>query len=564
MRSTTSRPLPLARSTRRAVAASVGSMLFVALVSATPNSPFYPVLPLNYEPSGPLRWVSDLIGLTHLTPMELVVVGLLATTSAALGFLLMLREAWNGRMSMRTVLLLALAFHVAVLTLPLLFSRDVYSYAYYGKTVSTYNANPYVMTPDDMSQINAMYGLVWPGWRGTPSVYGPLFTWVSAFLTRLVRSPSSVITGFQALAAAASLATAAIIARTVQRVRPERAVFAAAIIGLNPIVVFHVVGGGHNDMLVAFFIAAAVALLFARRDLLSAVCLGLGMSVKATALVPLVLLLVAVAATSSPARRRRVILRYGAVVGGVWLVMAIPFLQASNPTLGLIEVAGHDSWMAPGQLVVHLFGGTGRLLGGETAGTVGEVLARVGLFGLSAAGVVLIARHLWLRPEARTPERLAAAWGWALLVVILPSPVLFTWYLVWILPLAWVLPRVPRRGLVLLSAFFIVTQLVTESSRLPEQLKELKFPFGHPIAIAVLFWVGRDFVRRIRTGRLLDEDEPGEVFGDRFERGGGDEGPSERLRRLASTSPSSGGAARVPSADRVAAVGQIALMHHRV
>jgi hypothetical protein len=563
MHTSTSRSLPLARSTRRAVAASVGSMLFVALVSATPNSPFYPVLPPGYEPSGPLRWVSDFIGLNQLTPMALIVVGLLATTSAAVGFLLVLREAWNGRMSMRTVLLLSVAFHVAVVTLPLLFSRDVYSYAYYGRTINTYNANPYVVSPRDASELNSMWSLTWPGWRGTPSVYGPLFTWVSAILTGLFRSPSSVISVFQVLAAAASLGTTAIMARTVQRVRPERAVFAAAIIGLNPIVVFHVVGGGHNDMLVAFFIAAAVWLLVARRDLLSAVCLGLGMSVKATALVPLVLLFVAVAAAASPPRRRHVILRYAGVVGGVWLAFAIPFLQMSNPTLGLIEVAGHDSWMAPGQLLVHLFGGTGRLLGGETAGTVGEILARVSLFGLSAAGVVLIARHVWLRPEARTPERLAAAWGWALLVVILPSPVLFTWYLVWILPLAWVLPRIPRRGLVLLSAFFIVTQLVTESSRLPEQLKEFKFPFGHPIAIAVLFWVGRDFVRRIRSGRLLDDDAPGDVFGDDFERGGGDREPSAHLREAASAAWR-GGAVRSPGADRVAAVGQIALRHYRM
>ena len=56
----------------------------------------------------------------------------------------------------------------------------------------------------------------------------------------------------------------AIVARLVQRVRPERAVFAVAVIGLNPIVVFHVVGGGHNDMLVALFVAAAVVAVCSR------------------------------------------------------------------------------------------------------------------------------------------------------------------------------------------------------------------------------------------------------------------------------------------------------------
>jgi hypothetical protein len=103
--------------------------------------------------------------------------------------------------------------------------------------------------------------------------------------------------------------------------------------------------------------------------------------------------------------------------------------------------------------------------------------------------------------------------------LILPSPVLFTWYLVWILPLAWALPRVPRRAMVVLSAFFIVTQLVTESSRLPDVLASVQLPFGHPIAVAVLVWVGVDFVRRIRRDIPFDAETAKPAFGDRFEVG---------------------------------------------
>jgi len=493
-------------------------MLFVAVVSATPRSPFYPRLPRDVEAFGPLRWFSDLIGLPMLNDLGLMIVGLLATGAAAIGFILVLREAWNGRLAMRWVILLAVAYHALILFLPLLFSRDVYSYAYYGKIVTAYGGNPYVDTPKDFPHY-ALWEYTWPGWRGTPSVYGPLFTWISVLLQTVVKSPGSLINGFQILAAAASLGTVAILARLVDKVRPERAVFAAAIVGLNPIVVFHVVGGGHNDILVAFFVAAAVALLFARRDLLSAVALGLGMSVKATAVVPLLLLIVAVAATTEPERRRAVLVRYGGVVGAVWLALALPFLQADNPTLGLLEVAGHDSWMAPGQLLVRAFSGVGGLIGGETfrepAATVGRLL----LFAMSATGILLIARRLWRDPAARQPAALTAAWGWALLILILPSPVLFTWYLVWILPLAWALPRVPRRAMVVLSAFFIVTQLVTESSRLPDVLASVQLPFGHPIAVAVLVWVGVDFVRRIRRDIPFDAETAKPAFGDRFEVG---------------------------------------------
>jgi hypothetical protein len=243
------------------------------------------------------------------------------------------------------------------------------------------------------------------------------------------------------------------------------------------------------------------------------------MSVKATAVIPLVLLIVMVVANAEPDRRRRVLLTYLGVSGGVWLVLAIPFLQSANPTLGLMEIAGHDSWMAPGQIVVHIFSGFGRIVGGEPFAEAGQTVARVLLFAISAGAVFWIARKLWTRPSWRTPATLAAAWGWAMLAVVLPSPVLFTWYLMWILPLAWVLPKVPRRSLAILSAFFVVTQLVTEADRLPDELRNVQLPFGHPVAIAVCLWVGVALYRRLRRDVPFDAELDGPVVGDRFEKG---------------------------------------------
>jgi alpha-1,6-mannosyltransferase len=350
-------------------------------------------------------------------------------------------------------------------------------------------------------------------------VYGPLFTWISILLQSVVKSPSSLINGFQVLAAAASLGTLAILARLVDRVRPERAVFAVAVVGLNPIVVYHVVGGGHNDMLVALFISAAVALLFARKELLCAIALGLAVSVKASAAIPLVLLLVAVVAQTPRARRWGVLLRTAGITGAIWLVFALPFLQLQNPTLGIVEVSGHDSGKAPGQAVVTLFGGVGRLFGGSQGADMGAVIGRLSLFAMAIAVVALIARRIWTDPEARRPAALAAAWGWAMLLVVLLSPILGAWYLAWILPIAWTLPRVARRSVVILSVAFVVTELVTESSRLPDLLRGVDLPIGHPIAVAVLVWLAMDLARRLRRGIPFDAETSDRVFGDRFETG---------------------------------------------
>jgi len=405
-----------------------------------------------------------------------------------------------------------------VLTLPLLFSRDVYSYAYYGRIWTTYGGNPYVLTPSDFP-INSLWKLTWPGWRATPSVYGPLFTWVSIVTTGVLHSVHSVIRGFQVVAAISSIGTMLVVYRLVKRVRPERAVFAVAVIGLNPIVVYQVVGGGHNDVIVAFFVACAVSFVFARRDLAAAVCLGLGMSVKASAVVPLILLTVAIAANADPGRRARVLAKYAAVVGGIWLLLAAPFLQSTNPTLGMFELSSHDSGKAPGQLLVHALTWVGTSVGGPAAEKPAMILAHLLLFGLTAVGVWMIARRIWLDPSARRPTAQVAAWGWALLTVILLAPMLGAWYLVWVLPLAWALPRVARRTLVILCVAFTVTELVTENSNLPELLRSVRLPFGHPVAIAVCLWIGVDLVRRLRRGVPLDAETPEHQFGDAFEAG---------------------------------------------
>ena len=518
MRTSSSRPLPLVPSAARAVVASVLGMLLVAIVSATPHSPYYPVLPAGVQAQGPLRWIADAIGLQHLGESGLMLAGLVAVVAAAAGFVLIVREAWNLRISMRLVFLLAIAFHVLVLTLPLLFSRDVYSYAYYGRIWSTYGANPYVLTPEDFP-LNSLWHLTWPGWRGTPSVYGPLFTWVSVLMTGATKSLQSLITGFQVLAAAASIGTMVIVARLVQRVRPERAVFAVAVIGLNPIVVYHAVGGGHNDMLVALFVAAAVSFLFARRELASAVCLGLGMSVKASAVVPLILLLVAIAASVEPERRARLLAKYAAVVGGVWLVLAAPFLQRSNPTLGLFELTGHSSGKAPGQLLVSVLTWVGTTVGGPAFETPARITAHLLLFGLSAVGVWMIAVRIWQDPSARRPTAQVAAWGWALLLAILLAQMLGAWYLVWVLPLAWALPRVARRGLVVLCVAFTMTELVTENTRLPDLIRSVDLPIGHPVALAVCLWIGADLVRRLTRRIPLDAETLEPRLGDAFENG---------------------------------------------
>ena len=487
-----------------AVALSALSVALVATVAATPGSPFVPILPSGAQPSGPFRWLSGLVGLDHVHGNALAAVGVVAVAFAAVAFLLVLREAWRGTISPGFVIGLAVAYHVVVLFLPLLFSRDVYSYAYYGRIAGVYHANPYVQTPSDFPR-DALALYVGPKWVDTPAVYGPLFTQLSSLVTRFVESVTALIVTFRLIAIAASLATVFVIAWVARRLWPEREAFAVAAFGLNPVVLFQSAGSGHNDMLVALCVAAALALVTARRTKTAIAVLTLGALVKATAGVPLLLLLVAVTVCSPQGRRLRAFLGHAAVAGGIALLFAAPFLQTEDPSLGMADLAKHEGWLAPSRLFR-------RLLDGASGDTLG-VVVRVTFPALLLITVFVIARSLARRAPDIPPIAQGAAWGWGLLCLMLLGPVLLPWYVTWAMPLAFLLPRVPRTVLIGTGIALTVSQFSAEPDRFQKAFDANLF-FGHyvvtPVVVGLLGWLLLDLWRRARSGAPL-EDQPHDV-----------------------------------------------------
>lgn len=487
-----------------ALGTSIASVLAVALVAATPGSPFSPVLPPGAEPWGPFRWLSELVGLDRVHGNALAAVGVVVVAFAAVAFLLVLREAWRGTLSPRAVLGLAVAYHSVVLLLPLLFSRDVYSYAYYGKIAATYHANPYVATPADFPA-DALAAYVGPKWMDTPAVYGPLWTQVSALIVRVAGSVSAQILVFRLVATGASLATLAVIARLSRRTWPEREAFALAAFGLNPVVLFQSVGSAHNDLLVALTVVGGFALLVARRPLLATAVLALGTLVKATAGVALLLLVVVAVAHAPRGARLRTVAAHVGVAGGLALVLAAPFLQTRDPSLGMLELAKHEGWLAPSRL----FRRTLDWVSGDALG----MLARVAFPVLLLGALFLIGRSLVRRGASLTPLAEGAGWGWALLCLMLLGPVLLPWYVTWALPLVWLLPRAPRAVLVGAGVALTVSQWTSEPAMFGSAY-DANLLFGHyvvtPLVVGLLAWLLLDLWRRARAGAPL-EDEPREV-----------------------------------------------------
>jgi len=219
---------------------------------------------------------------------------------------LVLLERRFPSLSQRRLLLAVAGLVVLAVVLPPYGSKDVWSYAMYGRIVGHYRASPYAHSPAAFRG-DPLYLRVNNLWRHTPSVYGPLFSAASGFGALGYRtSPLLARLYFQALAGLALLGSTALLLR--RRVAP----WIVCLIALAPATLV-AVNAGHVDVLVALGILASLLLIIDHRFALGGLALALTLLVKIVALPVVVGVLLALLI----ARRWRPALLLSAVLTGV-------------------------------------------------------------------------------------------------------------------------------------------------------------------------------------------------------------------------------------------------------
>jgi alpha-1,6-mannosyltransferase len=149
-----------------------------------------------------------------------------------------------GDLPARAVVWAIVGLHVLFLLAPPLLSRDVFSYIAYARLGVEHSLNPYTHAPVDIPG-DPVFG--YAGSVGAVSVYGPLFTLLTYPLGSLGLSAS--LWTLKAVAAACSLGIVGLVWKGA-RMLGRDPVLPAAFVGLNPLVLVHVVGGAHNEALV--------------------------------------------------------------------------------------------------------------------------------------------------------------------------------------------------------------------------------------------------------------------------------------------------------------------------
>lgn len=321
------------------------------------------------------------------------------------------------RLSPLVVLGAIAALHALMLLAPPLFSTDVFSYQFYGRMGALYGANPYLAGPHAF-WLDPLYPYVGAKWVNTPTVYGPVFTALSSLLAPL-SIPANVLV-YKATAAISSLAIVTLVWNAA-RLRGVDPVKAAALVGLNPLIVVYGVGGGHNDLLMLAAAMAGLVLLLQRRSRAGAGAVVVGAAIKVTAGLFLPFALADARGALARTRRREILIGAG-VTAAVLLAFALA-LFGSGPLhlpATIQKVQSEGNWQSiPGFI--------GTRLG---LGTVSHPVALV-LSGVFALVVCLLLRRVW-RGEL---DWIAAA-GWAAMALLVSAASLLPWYVAWLMPLA--------------------------------------------------------------------------------------------------------------------------------
>jgi len=322
------------------------------------------------------------------------------------------------RLSPRILLGAILALHAMVLFAPPLFSSDVFSYAAYARIGTVFDANPYLHGPSAYP-LEALHPLIGVQWVGTPTVYGPLFTALSYLLVPL--GIAANVLAYKAVAAASSLVLITLVWRAA-RLRGIDPAKAAALVGLNPVIVLFGVGGGHNDLLMLAILVAGLYVLLQRREISGGALMVAATAVKLTAGL---LLPFALAAEHGPARGVRA--RRGLVLGAALAITAIGALAYTFFGSGPLQMLG-----------------TLQAIQGEGGphSVVGFLVTAIGLPGLIAPAttvlsVVFFLVLAWLLRRVWIGELdwIAGA-GWATVCLLLTTGFLVPWYVAWLIPLA--------------------------------------------------------------------------------------------------------------------------------
>ena len=332
-----------------------------------------------------------------------------------------------------------------LLSVPL-FSRDTYSYLAQGALLRD-GFDPYVVGPIDNP--NSLLDNVSSIWTTTAAPYGPAFILVAKFVTMVVGNNVVAGTMLLRLCMLPGLALLIWAAPRIARHVGADGALALWICVLNPLVIVHLMGGVHNEMLMVGLMMAGIALTFSRHHVAGAALIAVAVAVKATAVLALPFMVWVWMRHLTGNRIRAFLIASAASVATFVAVFAVLSVVAGVGLGWLTALAGSVkiiNWLTIPTAVANLANAIGGLFMPVNFYAILDVTRIIGI-GIIGVSLPL----LWWRFRHTDREALQGI-AWAMLVVVLFVPAALPWYYTW--PLAVVSALAQSRPAIALIAGF--------------------------------------------------------------------------------------------------------------
>ncbi len=330
-------------------------------------------------------------------------------------------QAAGERRRMWIVLACLAAWGIPLLLGPPLLSSDIYSYAAQGELQSR-GIDPTEHGPTYLLGGDYLVGAD-PYWRNDPAPYGPVWIGLSEATVEITgHDAAASVWGFRVLAlAGVAMATVgvALIARSYDLSMPGAVALGIA----NPLVLIHLLGGGHNDALMLGLLTLGLAAVRRDRRVLGVVLVALAAAVKLPAAVALPFI-----GWTWPGVRDRFFNRAaagaGTLLGGGALIAVL---------CGVVGIGGGWVFALSGTNRVHsTFSATTKVghVTHDLLGAVGLQLDEGLVVNAFRVAGLLVALAIAVYVLMRSPELgIVRSVAIVLLAVVLLGPVVWPWYL---------------------------------------------------------------------------------------------------------------------------------------
>jgi Glycosyltransferase family 87 len=343
---------------------------------------------------------------------------------------------------------------------PPLFSRDLFSYVAQG-LLAHHGANPYTVAPSTLGAGPLLSGVA-SVWRDTTSPYGPFFVGTSKVVSDLAGGSLAVqVMAFRVLELVGVVLVMVSLPRLARHLGTDPGI-ALWLGAFSPLALFSFVASGHNDALMVGLLVAGVTLGVTGRLLPGLVLCAVATTVKLPAAAAVVFL----AADSMKAMTG----------SGRWRVVAQAAAVLVLVTVGVTLLAGYGwTWLGPTALHIPT---ELRILSTPSVSLGVLVFSVLHPLGLPVArsavvtvtqdlvAVAAVAAVAWLLVTVRRHE-VVRSLGLALLLIVVGSPTVWPWYLMW--------------GVVLLAATTAQRSLFLAAVAASAML--MVGPSGHPLLL---------------------------------------------------------------------------------